>query len=105
MFTDHESLKYIFSQKELNIRQRRWLKFLKDYDFFLQYHPSKANMVEDALGRKSTGLLASLVMSVGRLIEKLSNLDLDLYFEEKRIIVVSHSYLRRFENCKGETLD
>ena len=41
-YTDYKSLKYLFSQKELNLRQRRWLKFLKDYDFELQYHPGKA---------------------------------------------------------------
>ena len=52
VFTDHKSLKYLFSQKELNLRQRRWIEFLKDYDFGLNYHPSKANVVADALSRK-----------------------------------------------------
>ena len=49
LFSDHKSLKYLFSHKELNIRQRRWMEFLKDYDFSLQYHPGKANVVADAL--------------------------------------------------------
>ena len=49
IFTDHKSLKYIFTQKDLNIRQRRWLDFLKDYDFNINYHPGKANIVTDAL--------------------------------------------------------
>ncbi|PKA63927.1 hypothetical protein AXF42_Ash004937 [Apostasia shenzhenica] len=49
IFTDHESLKYIFTQKELNLRQRRWLELLKDYDVDIQYHPGKANIVADAL--------------------------------------------------------
>ena len=53
VFSDHKSLKYLFSQKELNIRHRRWLEFLKDYDFELSYHPDKANVVPDALSRKS----------------------------------------------------
>ena len=52
IFTDHQSLKYIFSQKELNLRQRRWVEFMKDYDFSLNYHPGKANIVADALSRK-----------------------------------------------------
>ncbi|GJY72114.1 reverse transcriptase [Tanacetum coccineum] len=53
IFTDHKSLKYILTQKELNMRQRHWLELLKDYDTNIQYHPSKANMVADALSRKS----------------------------------------------------
>ncbi|PKA63075.1 hypothetical protein AXF42_Ash007871 [Apostasia shenzhenica] len=52
IFTDHQSLKYIFTQKELNLRQRRWLELLKDYDLEILYHPGKANIVADALSRK-----------------------------------------------------
>lgn len=52
MFNDHKILKYLFDQKELNIRKRRWMEFLKDYDFELKYHPGKANKVVDALSRK-----------------------------------------------------
>nr|GEV57809.1 hypothetical protein [Tanacetum cinerariifolium] len=59
IFTDHKSLKYIFTQKELNMRQRRWLELLKDYDTNIQYHPRKANVVADALSRKS-GMLENL---------------------------------------------
>ena len=50
---DRKSLKYIFTQKELNLRQRRWLELIKDYDMKLHYHPGKANVVADALSRKS----------------------------------------------------
>jgi hypothetical protein len=53
IFTDHKSLKYIFIQKELNLRQRRWLELIKDYDLDIQYHPGKANVVADALSHKS----------------------------------------------------
>ncbi|GKF63878.1 retrotransposon protein, putative, ty3-gypsy subclass [Tanacetum coccineum] len=53
IFTDHKSLKYIFTQRELNMRQRRWLELLKDYDTNIQYHPGKANVVADALSQKS----------------------------------------------------
>jgi len=53
VFSDHKSLKYLFDQKELNMRQRRWMEFLKDFDFELLYHPGKANVVADALSRKT----------------------------------------------------
>ncbi|KAK8597146.1 hypothetical protein V6N13_001775 [Hibiscus sabdariffa] len=53
MFTDHKSLKYLLTQKDLNLRQRRWMKLLKDYDLVIDYHPGKANVVADALSRKS----------------------------------------------------
>jgi len=52
IFTDHKSLKYLMSQKELNMRQRRWVELIKDYDCIIDYHPGKANVVADALGRK-----------------------------------------------------
>ena len=53
IFTDHKSLKYIFTQSELNMRQRRWLELIKDYNLKVHYHPRKANVVADALSRKS----------------------------------------------------
>ena len=46
VFSDHKSLKYLFNQKELNMMQRRWLEFLKDYDFELSYHSVKANVMQ-----------------------------------------------------------
>ncbi|KAJ9543867.1 hypothetical protein OSB04_023574 [Centaurea solstitialis] len=52
IFTDHKSLKYLFEQKELNMRQRRWMELLKDYECEILYHPGKANVVADALSRK-----------------------------------------------------
>ncbi|XP_070005675.1 uncharacterized protein [Nicotiana sylvestris] len=55
VFTDHQSLQYLFKQRELNLRQRRCLELLKDYDVDILYHPGKANIVVDALSRKSMG--------------------------------------------------
>ena len=53
IYTDHKSLKYIFTQADLNLRQRRWLELIKDYDLEVHYHLGKANIVVDALSRKS----------------------------------------------------
>ncbi|WVZ81516.1 hypothetical protein U9M48_028883 [Paspalum notatum var. saurae] len=53
IYTDHKSLKYIFTQPELNMRQRRWLELIKDYDLEIHYHPGKANVVADALSRRA----------------------------------------------------
>ncbi|WVZ63682.1 hypothetical protein U9M48_013295 [Paspalum notatum var. saurae] len=58
IYTDHKSLKYIFTQNELNMRQRRWLELIKDYDMEIHYHPGKANVVADALSRKSYANMA-----------------------------------------------
>ena len=55
IFTDHKSLQYAFTQKELNFRQRRWLELLKDYDMSILYHQGKANVVADALNMLSMG--------------------------------------------------
>jgi hypothetical protein len=49
IYTDHKSLEYIFTQPELNMKQRRWLEFIKDYNSEVHYHSGKANVVADAL--------------------------------------------------------
>ena len=69
MYSDHKSLKYIFTQRDLNMKQRRWMDFLEDYDFTLHYHPGKANVVADALDRKSRGVLASIASQEWRMLE------------------------------------
>ena len=69
VYSDHKSLKYIFTQRDLNMRQRRWMEFLEDYDFTLHYHPSKANVVADALSRKSQGALANIASREWRMLE------------------------------------
>jgi hypothetical protein len=53
IYTDHKSLKYIFTQSDLNLRQHRWLELIKDYDLEVHYHLGKANVVADTLSRKS----------------------------------------------------
>jgi hypothetical protein len=53
IYTDHKRLKYILTEVDLNMRLRRWLDFIKDYDLELHYHPGKANVVTDTLSRKA----------------------------------------------------
>ncbi|XP_052197268.1 uncharacterized protein LOC127804444 [Diospyros lotus] len=62
IYTDHKSLKYIFSQKELNMRQRRWMEFLKNYDCTIHYHPGRANVMAEALSRKDLSVAARMMM-------------------------------------------
>ncbi|GJV27974.1 putative nucleotidyltransferase, ribonuclease H [Tanacetum coccineum] len=68
VFTDHKSLQHILDQKELNMRQRRWIELLSDYDCVIRYHPGKANVVADALSRKERIeplRVRALVMTIG----------------------------------------
>ena len=75
VFSDHKSLKYLFDQKELNMRHRRWMEFLKDYEFDLNYHPGKANVVADALSRKALHCSAMMIKEM-ELIEEFRDLSL-----------------------------
>lgn len=82
IYTDHKSLKYLFSLKDLNMRQRRWMKLLKNYDCIIHYHPGKKNVVTDALSRKSSGVMARLMVKEWQLIESLSDYDIELQIQE-----------------------
>ena len=61
VFSNHKSLKHIFTQGDLNMRQRRWMEYLEDYDFTSHYHLGKENVVANALSWKSRGVLTSIV--------------------------------------------
>ncbi|TYJ97948.1 ty3-gypsy retrotransposon protein [Cucumis melo var. makuwa] len=89
IFTDHKSLKYFFTQKELNMRKKRWLELVKDYDCEILYHPGKANVVADALSRK--------VAHSAALITKQAPLLRDF---ERAEIVVSDCVVRR--DCQSD---
>nr|GEZ62409.1 putative reverse transcriptase domain-containing protein [Tanacetum cinerariifolium] len=90
VFTDHKSLQHILDQKELNMRQHRWLELLSDYDCEIRYHPGKANVVVDALSRKEQEPLRvrALVMTI--------SLDLP------KQILNAHTEARKPENIKNE---
>jgi hypothetical protein len=76
LFSDHKSLKYLFDQRDLNMRQRRWMEYLKDFDFELKYHPGKANVVADNLSRKTLAQ-AEVMMYTCKLYEKVRDLNLE----------------------------
>ena len=76
VYSNYKSLKYIFMQRDLNMRQCRWMEFLEDYDFTLHYHLGKANVVADALSRKSRGALASIASREWRMLETMGQFGL-----------------------------
>ncbi|KAK1627778.1 hypothetical protein QYE76_002093 [Lolium multiflorum] len=88
IFSDHKSLKYIFTQKELNMRQRRWLELIKDYDMDIHYHPGKANVVADALSRLPCQLNSMIAEEQPSLHQE---------FEQFRMELVSEGFLASIE--------
>jgi hypothetical protein len=78
IYTDHKSLKYIFTQSELNMRQRRWLELIKDYELEIHYHPGKANVVADALSRKVSCHCLTMKTSDITLCQEMENLNLGM---------------------------
>ena len=68
-FSDHKSLKYIFTQRDLNMRQRKWMEYLEHHDFTLHYYIGKANVMANTLSRKSRGVLASVASLEWQMLE------------------------------------
>jgi hypothetical protein len=78
IYTDHKSLKYIFTQSDLNMRQRRWLELIKDYELEIHYHPGKANVVADALSRKASCHCLTAKTSGTTLCQEMEKLNLGM---------------------------
>jgi hypothetical protein len=78
IYTDHKSLKYIFTQADLNMRQRRWLELIKDYDLEVHYHPGKANVVADALSRKAQCNCMNMDAKITTLCDELCKLSIEV---------------------------
>jgi hypothetical protein len=78
VYTDHKSLKYIFTQKDLNLRQRCWMELIKDYNLEIHYHPGKANLVADALSRKKHVHSAVVAQLPDEIVEDFRRLNLGI---------------------------
>ena len=87
IYTDHKRLKYIFTQSELNMRHRRWLELIKDYDLEIHYHPGKANVVADALSQKSYVNMAVAFQMPKELCEEFESLSLEFVHHTTRTFV------------------
>ena len=98
IFTDHKSLKYIFTQKELNMRQRRWLELVKDYDCEILYHPGKANRVADALSRKSSAKVMSIQAMPDMLQQEIRKLELEIISGQLSTLTIQPTI---FDGVKG----
>ena len=89
IFTNHKSLQYIFTQKELNLRQRRWLELIKDYDCTIEYHPGKANVVANALSRRPKSFLSHIRSGYLPLLVDLRDLGVILKVEDSGALLAT----------------
>ena len=104
VFSYHKSLKYIFTQRDLNMRQSKWMEYLEDYDFTLHYHPGKENVVADVLSWKSRGVLTSVVSREWQVLEIVGQFGLQYRDQAQSILgslVAMPSFLSRVIESKG----
>jgi hypothetical protein len=87
VYTDHKSLKYIFTQKDLNLRQRCWLELIKDYDLEIHYHPGKANLVADALSQKEHVHSAIVAQLPDEIVEEFRRLNLGIVAHTEEVTI------------------
>ena len=106
IYTNHKSLKYIYDQWELNLRQRRWLELFKDYDCNILYHSGKANVVVDALSRKSMGSLSHVLVHQRPLVKEVRDclndgvmLSISEVGEMMPMCKYDHHWWKRYNGC------
>jgi hypothetical protein len=104
IFIDHKRLKYIFTQKELNLRQRRWLELIKDYDLDIQYHSGKANVVADTLSRKGQVNNVTTYLMPQELCWEMEQVNLGMVNNTEAIVMEMESTLEQ-EIRKGQESD
>jgi hypothetical protein len=92
LYTNHKSLKYIFTQSNLNLRQRRWLELIKNYDLGINYHPRKANVVADALSCRS---------HVSQLVVDSMSFELCEEFDKLNLRIVTNTKVTEIEVCSN----
>jgi hypothetical protein len=101
VYMDHKSLKYIFTQKDLNLRQRRWLELITEYDLEIHYHPGKANLVADVLSRKEHVHSAVVAQLPDEIAEDFRRLNLGIVAHTEGVTIDVESTLER-EFRKGQ---
>jgi hypothetical protein len=104
LYMDHKSLKYIFTQSNMNLRQKRWLELIKDYDLGINYHPGKANVVADALSRRSHVSQLVVKSMPFELCEEFDKLNLRIVANKEAMkMEVGSSLLKKFRKVKWKT--
>jgi ribonuclease HI len=104
VYTDQKSLKYIFTHKDINLRQCRWLELIKDYDLEIHYHPGKVNLVADALSRKEHVHAAIVAQLPDELVEDFRRLNLGIVAHTEGITIEVEPTLEQ-EIRKGQIGD
>jgi hypothetical protein len=107
VYTDHKSLKYIFTQKDLNLRQHHWLELIKDYDLEIHYHPSKVNLIANALSRKEHVHAAIVTQLPDELAEGFEKLNLGIVAHTEGVTIEVEPTLawsKRYERVRSVML-